>query len=197
MFDTGTGPASMPQAKPSTLSPPERLQRDLQAHRDSQAVIMTKTRRAQGLATTALAGYLLQLIGDNETRQAEVLARMAASLHDALSWSHSAEALPDRTSGYERAETIKSVRELLRLELARTRSARRLAKAYTGIGGGLERALLEASATAAESNARLLRLWLRSCEAGSRRTITLDSRGRQPAIRSEQDDQDATPTLAA
>jgi hypothetical protein len=189
IFDSGIGPAATLQAAPSKPSLPERLYRDLQAHRDSQAAIMAKTRRAEGLAATPLAEYLLQMIGENETRQAEVLARMAASLRDALSWSRSADALPDRASGFERAETIKSMRELLRLEGARARSARRLAKAYTGIGGGLEQALLEASAMAGESNAHLLRTWLRSFKARTRGMTTL--------ARITTNDEDASPTLAA
>jgi hypothetical protein len=202
IFDSGVGVASATHAKQSKLSLSERLYRDLQAHRDRQAAIMAQTGRAQALASTPLAEYLLQIIGDNETRQAEVLGRMAASLQDALSWSYSARALPDRANGPERAETVKSMQELLRLEQARVRSARRLAKAYTGIGDGLEQALLEASATAAASNVSLLRLWLRNFKAGTTRAAAPASSSWQSAMRSNRrtetaSDEGESPTLAA
>jgi len=206
IFDSDAGLALASEPKPKKESRSERLYRDLQSHRNSQAGIMAETKRAKDLAKTPLAEYLLQVVGENETRQAEVLGRLAASLRDALSWSHSAEALPDRASGPERAETIASVRDLLRLEQARARSARRLAKAYAGIGDGLEQTLLEASATVAESNARLLRAWVRNFTAGTVRATSRAGTNRRPSVHSEQDangqsttasDQDASPPLAA
>lgn len=181
IFDSGIGLASTAPVKPSKLSPSERLYRELQAHRDSQATILAKTKQAERLANTPLAGYVLQLVRDNESRQAEVMTRVAASLQDALSWSRSADALPVRGNGSERAEAIRQVQDLLALEQARAASARRLAKAYTDIGEGIEQALLESSAAVAESNAHLLKVWLRGF---AERPATASTTGWQPAHRS-------------
>jgi hypothetical protein len=148
-------------------SPAETLYRELEAHRDSQAAILHETDRAAEWAATPLASYLLRLIRDSESAQAGVLDRMSASLRDALYWTSSAEGLPDGTDTAEREETVRSLRQLLKLERQRARTARRLAKAYAGIDGGLEQALLEASAAASESNSRLVQLMLKRFTATS------------------------------
>ena len=85
---------------------------------------------------------------------------MGASLRDALYWTYSAEALPEATAERERASAVESIRAVLKLERDRARSARRLAKTYSNIDGGLERALLQTSAASADANVKLLQLLL-------------------------------------
>lgn len=147
---------AMPR-KQSELSTAERLYRDLEAHRERQTAVLDETEHATTLVATPLAKFLLSMVEDNQAKQADLLDRMGASLRDALYWTYSAEALPDVT-GHERAAAIESVKTLIGLERDRARSAARLAKKYSGIDGGLEQALLEASAASSESNIKLLRL---------------------------------------
>jgi hypothetical protein len=150
-------PAEAMPRKRSELSTAERLYRALQAHRERQVAVLEETERASGLVATPLAKFLLSQVEDNQAKQLDVLDSMGASLRDALYWTYSPEALPD-ISGHERAAAIESIKQLLQLERDRARSARRLAKKYSGIDGGLEQALLESSAASSEANIKLLRL---------------------------------------
>jgi hypothetical protein len=152
--------------KHSELSTAERLYRDLQAHRERQAAVLEETDRAASLVATPLATFLLELVRESEARQLDVLDSMGASLRDALYWTYSPEALPDVT-GQERAAAIESIKRLARLERDRARSARRLSKKYNGIDGGLEQALLEASAASSDGNIKLLRLIVERLEQTS------------------------------
>ena len=184
IFETATDqPLPMSAGRRVQPSPAERLFRDLETHRDSQAAILAETSRAAGWAATPLAEFLLGMVGDSETRDLEMLDRMTTSLRDALEWTYSAGALPEASIGTERSETIKSIKQLLRLERQRAQTTRRLAKAYAGIDGGLQQALLEVSAAAAESNSLLLQLMLRRFKADSKRTTlvsaTQDGRGQE------------------
>lgn len=181
--ESGMAASASSHARSGRRSEPskaEHLYRDLQAHRDSQEVMLAEAGRAVRSARTPLAEFLLTTILDNETRQLQLLDQMVASLKDSLQWTHSADALPTAAIGSERAAAISSMAELLRLERRRARSARRLAKAFAGIDDGLERALLEASATASESNSRLLRVMLRRLESQPE-TIVLATAG-WPAV---------------
>lgn len=174
--------------KRSQPSPAERLYRDLQAHTDSQAAILAEISYASSWAASPLAEFLLRMVEDNETRELEVLKRMSISLKDALDWSYSAGALPDGSAASERAETVKSVKELLRLERQRARTTRRLAKAYAGIDGGLQQTLLELSAAAAENNCRLLQLLLRRVKVGAKRTVVDGAGSSGPSARRNEDE---------
>jgi hypothetical protein len=159
MFKGGAAvaPADAMPRKRGELSTAERLYRDLQAHRERQTAVLDETERAAGLVATPLAKYLVGMVEDNQAKQLEVVDAMDASLRDALYWTYSPEALPDVT-GRERAAAIESLKKIIKLERDRARSARRLAKKYSGIDGGLEQALLEASAESSDSNIKLLRL---------------------------------------
>ena len=139
------------------LSTAERLYRDLASHRERQAKVLNATEQAKALVATPFARFLLGMVEDSQSKQLDLVDRMGASLRDALYWTYSAEALPEST-GQERASAIESVKKLIKLERERASGARRLAKKYSGIDGGLEQALLEASAGASESHIKLLRL---------------------------------------
>ncbi|HLY65662.1 MAG TPA: hypothetical protein VKU60_09010 [Chloroflexota bacterium] len=198
IFDGGIASAPIaPRPKASKLSHSERLHRDLEAHRDSQSAILAKARQAKELVRTPFAEFVLDRVADDESREAEVLRRIAASLHDALTWSHSPDALPDRGSEGEREQAIKLLQDMLRLEQGRARSARRLAKSYAGIGSGLEQALLERSATLAESNAGLLKLWLGNVKTATQTGSTTRVLSRRAGSRPAGSDRDASPPIAA
>jgi hypothetical protein len=167
IFETGFNELTVPpmlndEAQPSQS---ERLHADLQAHRGQHTAILAETNRAAKLAKTPLAQFLLRDIQDSESKQLELLDQMTASVRDALYWTHTPDALPLGGGGAERAEALESVKALIELERQRARTARRLAKAYAGIDGGLEQALLEASASASEANGQLLQLILRRSSA--------------------------------
>ena len=160
MYETAIGTAAHKAGpgKRSRLSSAEKLYRDLQAHAAREEAALAETERAKELALAPVTKFVLDLIDDRQGKQVELVERMAASLRDALYWTYSPEALPDATSGRERAATAEALRNLVQLERQRARSAKRLAKSFAGINGGLERALLEASAAQSQSNVRLLRL---------------------------------------
>ena len=146
------------RAQPSLA---ERLYSDVHAHRRDVSALVAEANSAVTTAATPLAQQMIGHIADEEARQLDLLDRMAATLRDALEWSRSPSALPSG-AGVERAETIESIKTLLRLERERARAARNLAKAYAGIDGGLERALMEGSVATSESNRRILEFLLRS-----------------------------------
>jgi len=207
LLDGGAGALSPSMAKPrkpSEPSPAERLYREVQAHRETQAAILAEAKHAASWASSPLAAFLLGMIQESEIRQSNIVDRISSSLRDGLYWTHSSDALPDGTGGSERAETIKSVQKLSTLEQERARTARCLATAFSGIDGGLEQALLDASATVSESNSRLLKSMLRSFEAkpkGTTRTLTAREAAAQqalagrPAAKPREDEDE--PTLAA
>ncbi|HLG70247.1 MAG TPA: hypothetical protein VK009_07470 [Chloroflexota bacterium] len=162
IFESGLAGAQPRVETPSRAkrSPAERLYRELEAHRDQQAAVVAETQKALSLSASPLSKFLLELVEDGSSRDLAVLDRMSASLRDALYWTYSPEALPEATADRERAAAVEAIRKVLQLERGRARSARRLAKTYSNIDGGLERALLEASAASAEANVKLLQLLL-------------------------------------
>ncbi|MFI5269969.1 MAG: hypothetical protein ACHQ7M_21535, partial [Chloroflexota bacterium] len=133
IFETGFSdlePASSIKNDGAKPSQSERLYGDLQAHRSQHTAVLAETNRAAALAKEPLAKVLLRTVEDSETKQIELLDQMAASVGDALYWTHTPDALPLGAPGEERAEAIRCIHALLGLEQQRARSARRLAKAY-------------------------------------------------------------------
>ncbi len=168
IFETAiaTAPQKPAPRKRSQLSPAEKLYRDLQTHRAREEAVLAETERARELAATPLTRFVLDLLEDGQTKQLNLVDRMTASLRDALYWTYSPDALPDASSDDERAAAVEALQRIIRAERDRIRGAKRLAKSYAGINGGLERALLQASIAASEANVKLLRLLVERLERG-------------------------------
>jgi hypothetical protein len=184
LFENGVAglPSHVEPVKRGRRSPAERLYRELESHRDQQAAVVAETQRALNLSATPLAKFLLDIVEAGSSKDLEVLDRMTASLRDALYWTYSPDALPEASAEEERAAALLSIRTVLGMERDRARSARRLAKTYSNIDGGLERALLEASAAKAEANVRLLRLLLDQAERRAEQRTPISTVW-QPALR--------------
>ena len=176
IYETGIAdvvPAQLPERK-SKASDAERLHRALVGFRDSTAAAQVETKRAQEWASSPLASYLLKGIDGQQARQLTTVDQIVTSLEDALHWTYSEHGLPPVAGSAERAEALGSIARLAKLEVSRAKQARRLAKSYKGIDGGLEQALLEASAATSDSNAMLLKFALKAlkAESGEARQLT-------------------------
>ena len=163
-------------------SPAEQLYRDVETQREREAALLRETANAAGLAATPLAKFAVDQVEDSVRKQLRLLERMGASLSDALHWTFSPQALPSLTTQRERAAAIESLTRLLVKERASARATRRLAASYARIEGGLERALLEASAASSDSNARLLELVLNRLAASAEDETPANTRW-TPALR--------------
>ena len=166
---TAASPSNIDRRR-TRFSPAEQLYRDLQAHHERQTALLRETTNAIGLARTPLVSFVLGQVEDSGARQLKLLDRMGSSLQDALNWTFSPDALPDGAIEQERAAAIESLQKVLQFERESGRSARRLAKAYATINGGLERALLEASAASSDRNVRLLRMLIDRLAGVTRQT---------------------------
>lgn len=169
----GTASHTRRPRKRRQMSQPERLYSDLQAQRAREDAALAETQLAQQLAAAPITRVVLDVIEDSRDKQLDLVKRLSAALHDALYWTHSPEALPNLTSDQEREATIQALQGLIRREGELARSARNLAKSYASAQGELERALLDASATQSESNARLLRLLVDRLERSTVRGRTV------------------------
>ena len=164
----GAQVASREGAKRAEPAPFERLYRDLEVHRSSQAAILGQARLAANSMRSPLSRFLLRLVVENKASQQRILDRLTATLGDALNWTHSSNALPTGNEGeQESAETLKLDEDLLRLESQANKSASQLAKGYAGLAGGIDQVLLRSVAADSDNNSRLLRLVLRTAAAES------------------------------
>jgi hypothetical protein len=100
----------------------------------------------------------MRLILDDEERHHWLLGRIAAGLRDALTWTHSPDALPSAATppAATSAEVVSLARVLIREEQEGARGLRELAARERGIDGGLDSLVLEIMAHDSEKHARLL-----------------------------------------
>jgi len=101
---------------------------------------------------------VMQLILDDEERHHGLLKRIEASLHDAVNWTHSPDALPSAAASVpSRASDLgDTARALIEEERTGVRILRNLARREKDIDGGLHSLLIEMMAMDSEKHARLL-----------------------------------------
>ena len=101
---------------------------------------------------------VMQIILEDEERHHGLLKRIAASLSDALSWTHSPEALPSGAIpvGVPTKEMLARAKELVKEEQTGAKHLRRIAGEERHINNGLDSALLEMMAIDSSKHERLL-----------------------------------------
>jgi rubrerythrin len=116
-----------------------------------------------------VVALVMQLILDDEERHHRLLERIATTLRDALSWTHSASALPHTEKATPTEQNLASVaRALIEEEHAGASALRRLAGREKGVDGGLDSLLLEMMAMDSDKHAHLLRFVQTRLEATAR-----------------------------
>lgn len=120
----------------------------------------------RGLATSTIdpvVALLLQLMLEDEERHHELLRRIAASLRDALRWTHSREALPPPGPfrDVQTKEAADSFQGFARHEREAAVRFRRLARTQRDLHGGLLSLLFEAMAADSDKHHRILRFILK------------------------------------
>jgi rubrerythrin len=114
---------------------------------------------------------VMRVIVDDEQRHHELLERIAATLRDALNWTHSTQSLPQsaRTNSVTvDAELAAAARALIDEEKAGAAALRRLAQHEKSLDGDVEAILLEMMAIDSDKHARLLEFVRRRLAARSR-----------------------------
>ncbi len=138
---------------------------------DARARAQTQTLRDYThIASTSVdpvIDLVVRLIQEDEQRHHLLLARIAASLQDALDWSHSPEALP--STNVAEAVVDRDLWSMTRLlaegERRDVRSLRSLAREFDGISDGLHTLLLDMMRLDSEKHSRLLQFITRRLEA--------------------------------
>jgi rubrerythrin len=112
---------------------------------------------------------VMRLILDDEERHHGLLKRIAATLKDALDWTHTPDALPHgRETTPAQSNLADLARTLIEEERSGAQALRRLAQREKGIDAGLDGLLLEMMAMDSEKHAHLLRFVQRRLEARAR-----------------------------
>jgi hypothetical protein len=135
----------------------ERLLQAIEDHIRGEADALVEYERLAQVSQDLAVELVMRLILDDEQRHHALLGRIATSLHDALYWTHSADALPASAPQEPPAPELASLaRTLIREEQNGARALRELAVRERGIDGGLDSLLLEMMALDSEKHARLL-----------------------------------------
>jgi hypothetical protein len=144
-------------------SPTERLFDRVSVHLDEQHLSLVELQRLMRGIDHPVARFLMQGMAASKTGHRDVLARIAATLRDALHWTHSPDALPRTLYSWEDSpgRARATVKGLLRMERELGRDARSLARDYAGINGGLDALLLDMIGLDSQKHERVLRFVLR------------------------------------
>jgi hypothetical protein len=109
---------------------------------------------------------VMRLILEDEERHHTLLKRIAATLRDALNWSHTPGALPNPDEvGLPDKNLVSLARGLIDEEHSGASALRRLAQREKGVDGGLDSLLLEMMAMDSDKHAHLLRFVQRRLES--------------------------------
>ena len=135
----------------------ERLLQAIEAHIRGEADALVEYERLAQVSQHPAVELVMRLILDDEQRHHALLGRIATSLHDALYWTRSADALPASPPQEPlAAELAILARTLIKEEQNGARALRELAVRERGVDGGLDSLLLEMRALDSEKHARLL-----------------------------------------
>jgi len=143
-------------------SPIERLFEALNAHIEAHHALLSVHRRLAASTKDPAVRFLMEQVAESKYGHQTLLRKIAASLHDALHWTQSPDALP-RTLGRQETSAREQhaiLCELVRQEREMGRTSRQLAKAYAQIDGGLDKLLLENVATDCHKHERVLQFAL-------------------------------------
>ena len=154
------------EAAPSR-SPSERLLDTLEVHAAAEADSLDDYARLAEQARDPVVALLMRLVLEDETRHHHLLSRMAASVRDALNWTHSPAALPIAPLAPEpaAAELLAATRARIREEQEGIRHFRELARQQAHTADGLFSLLLETMAMDSQKHERILTFILRHLEA--------------------------------
>jgi rubrerythrin len=147
----------------------ERLLRAIEGHVRGETSALAHYERLATVADDPAVELVMRLVLEDEERHHGLLARIAASLRDALYWTHSHDALPSSVTPGEPLprEWLTLVRALVAEERHGARALRELATRERGINDGLDSLLLEMMALDSEKHARLLQFVERRLERRS------------------------------
>lgn len=148
------------QARSSTF---DRLLEAVEAHIAAERESVTSYRGLTTSTSDPVVTLLFQLMLEDEERHHELLRRIAASLRDALRWTHSRDALPP-TGPFRDVQTKEAAHVLegfARHERETAGRFRRLARTQGDLYGGLLALLLETMAADSDKHHRILRFILK------------------------------------
>lgn len=161
--------ARIPVLAPGQRSPFELLLEAIEMHAANEADSLVAYR---GLAETTpdpVIALLMRLVLEDEQRHHGLMQRLAASLHDGLYWTHSANALPDSTgpapaASAEWKEWKRAVGRFVLEEREGAHDLQQLARQSARINEGLDSLLLEIMAMDSLKHERILRFIARRME---------------------------------
>jgi hypothetical protein len=153
------------QAVADEDTPLNRLLRVFESHTAAETDAVVEYRRLAETSADPTVALLMQLVVEDEDRHHGLLQRMSSRLHDALDWTHSADALPtdkapavkDRTAAVTRTATLAAIREFARHEREGARQLREIAKKQRDLYGGLFSLILQIMAMDSEKHETILR----------------------------------------
>ena len=171
------------------VSPIERLFDWLNIYIDEHQVSLTELQRLVDSTKHPVAQFLVRRVAASKTGDRGLLMQIAATLRDALHWTHSPDARPRADDGLDAKtrEAASVLRALVSTERALERDARKLAKACAGINGGLDALLLETIAMDSQKHEYVLRFTLRLLELSAQapegeRGLPSENRAAHPLI---------------
>lgn len=136
----------------------ERLLQSVERHVELEAGALGQYDYLATASGDPVVTLVMRLILEDEERHHGLLKRIAATLRDALEWTHSPEALPKSAEqpAAPPADLAKIARELIDEEKTGARALRNLAQRERGVDGGLDSLLLEMMAIDSDKHARML-----------------------------------------
>jgi hypothetical protein len=148
----------------------ERLLQGVDRHVEAEADALGQYEYLETASGDPVVALVMRLILDDEERHHTLLTRIASSLRDALNWTHSANALPNRPTDARPAlaELASIARALIDEEKTGAQALRKLARRERDIDGGLDSVLLEMMAMDSDKHARLLQFVQRRLDSHSR-----------------------------
>ena len=145
------------------------------AHAAAETAALGEYGRLAEASADPVIALLMRMVLEDEERHHGLLQRIAATLRDALYWTHSPGALPQETSQHQRPprDLVAVAHALVAEEQTGARALRHLAQREKGIDAGLHSLLLEMMAMDSDKHAHVLqfverRLATRARAAGGR-----------------------------
>jgi rubrerythrin len=147
----------------------ERLLQAVERHATLEADALDQYEYLAQVSGDPVIALVMRLILDDEVRHHGLLGRIAATLRDALYWTHTPASLPKsdtHATPTPAAEELATVaRALIEEERTGARALRDLATRQKGLDGGLDSLLLEMMAMDSDKHARLLQFVHKRLEA--------------------------------